>query len=98
MSEFSTWIEQHPGLFFAFVLFQGLGGLAFSLRRRQKAGPTHPPFSKSDVCFSETYVSGSSDKNLFTRFGGARNALSVTVLKEGLLVEPSGIFKWVVPY
>jgi hypothetical protein len=71
--------------------------VAFFAWRRHKAGPTYPPFSSSDVRFSEEYVSGSSDKNLFTRLGGARNALVVTVLKDALLVEPMGIFKWLMP-
>ncbi|WP_156404447.1 hypothetical protein [Curvibacter sp. PAE-UM] len=95
--EYLKWMEQHFELFFVFCFLWVLAWGAFFAWRRHGAGPTHPPFSGSDVRFSEKYVSGSSDKNLFTRVGGARNALVVTVLKDALLVEPVGIFKWLMP-
>jgi hypothetical protein len=97
MTEYLKWMEQHFELFFALCLLWVLAFVAFRAWRRLRAGPTHPPFSGSDVRFSEKYVSGSSDKSLFTCLGGARNALAVTVLKDALLVEPVGIFKWLMP-
>jgi hypothetical protein len=97
MTEYLKWMEQHFELFFTFCFLWVLVCVAFFAWRRHQAGPTHPPFSESDVLFSEKYVSGSSDKNLFARLGGARNALAVTVLKDALLVEPVGIFKWLMP-
>src|SRR5688572_28944450 len=97
MTDLPTWMEQHFELFFAFCVLWILAGTDFFAWRRHRAGPLHPPFSGSDVRFSEKYASGSSDKNLFTRLGGARNALAITVLKDALLVEPVGIFKWLMP-
>jgi hypothetical protein len=97
MTDFLTSIDQHFELFFAFCFSWILACAAFFAWRRHRAGPTHPPLSGSDVRFSEKYASGSSDKNLFTRLGGARNALAITVLKDALLVEPVGIFKWLLP-
>jgi hypothetical protein len=97
MTEYLKWMEQHFELFFALSFLWVLAFVAFCAWRRLRAGPTHPPFSGSDVRFSEKYVSGSSDKSLFTRLGGARNALAVTVSKDALLVEPVGIFKWLMP-
>jgi len=97
MPEYSKWLEQNFELFFAFCFLWTVVGVAFFAWRRHRAGPTYPPFSGSDVRFSEKYVSGSSDKSLLTRLGGARNALTVTVLKDALLVEPVGILKWLMP-
>ena len=57
----------------------------------------HPPFTNADVRFVEKWVSGLSRKNQFTRFGGAQNALIVTVLKDAVLIEPMAIFKWLMP-
>jgi hypothetical protein len=94
--EYLKWME-HFELFFAFSFLWVLAYVALFAWRRHKAGPTHPSFSESDILFSEKYASGSSDKNLFARLGGARNALAVTVLKDALLVEPVGIFKWFMP-
>lgn len=97
MTEYLRWMDQHFELFFIFCFLWVLAWVAFFAWRRHSVGPIHPPFSGSDIRFSEKYVSGSSDKNLFTRLGGARNALAVTVLKDALLVEPVGIFKWLMP-
>jgi hypothetical protein len=97
VSAYHKWLEQHFTLFFAFCLLWTLGSAAVSFGRRRTAGPVHPPYSPTDVRFVERYVSGSSDKNLFTRFGGAQNALVVTVLRDGLLVEPLRFFKWLLP-
>lgn len=97
MTEYFKWMEQRFELFFALCFLWVLAFVAFCAWRRLRAGPTRPPFSGSDVRFSEKYVSGSSDKSLFTRLGGARNALAVTVFKDALLVEPVGIFKWLMP-
>jgi hypothetical protein len=73
------------------LLMAAFGGHA---RRRFRLGQWHPPIDAADVRFSESRVSGNSDKTLFTRFGGASNALSLTVTSRALLVEPMGPFKW----
>lgn len=65
--------------------------------RRYSKGPIHPPIAESDVRFVERYASGFSHKNYFTRLGGAKNALVVRVLKDGVLIEPIAIFKWIMP-
>lgn len=96
MTLFIQWMERHFEPFVAFC-FLWLACTAFFAWRRQRVGPTHPPYAQSDVRFAEKYVSGASEKNLFTRLGGARNVLAVTVLKDALLVEAVGIFKWFMP-
>ena len=75
-------------------------GLALSIWRnawrRKKAGPLYPPFEASEVLFTESRVSGHSDKNMLTILGGAHNALVITVLKDAVIIEPS-FLKWMVP-
>jgi hypothetical protein len=65
--------------------------------RRYRRGPIHPPYTLADVRYREPYASGRSHRDLVTRFGGARNALVVTVLDQGLLIEPMPLFKWLTP-
>lgn len=91
------WIEQHSVLLFAFSFLWVVACAAFFAWRCHRSGPMYPAFTPTDIRFSEKYVSGASDKNFVARFGGARNALAVTVLKDALIVEPIGIFKWLMP-
>jgi hypothetical protein len=70
---------------------------AYFAWRRYRRGPIHPPFAEHDVRFIERFASGFSHKSLFTRFGGAHNALVVRVLRDALLIEPIAIFKWITP-
>ncbi len=42
-------------------------------------GKRLPDIPAGSVAFRENWTSGRSFKNLFTRLGGARNALSVTI-------------------
>lgn len=41
-----------------------------------------PSFEPSDIIYQEWYASGHSRKNIFTRFGGARNCLRLVVTKD----------------
>jgi hypothetical protein len=86
--------------FWYLFIFSAVWVVAFSVFfawRRYASGPTHPPIAESDVQFVERYASGFSHKNYFTRLGGARNALVVKVLKDGVLIEPIAMFKWIMP-
>ena len=70
---------------------------AYFAWRRYRRGPIHPPYTDQDLRFTERFASGFSHKNLFTRLGGAHNALVVRVLNDALLIEPIAIFKWITP-
>ena len=90
-------LEENFALMFGFAVIWIVGWSAYFAWRRHRLGPIHPAFGESDVRFIERFASGFSHKNLFTRFGGAHNALVVRVLEAGLLIEPIPIFKWVMP-
>jgi hypothetical protein len=90
-------LEDNFSLLFGLAVLWVVAWSAYSAWRRYQRGPTHPPFSEHDVRFTERFASGFSHKNLFTRFGGAHNALVIRVLKDALLIEPIGIFKWITP-
>ena len=90
-------LEENFELMFGVALLWVVACASYFAWRRYKRGPIHPPFSEQDIRFSERFASGFSHKNLFTRFGGAHNALVVRVFRHGLLIEPIAIFKWVTP-
>jgi hypothetical protein len=90
-------LEANFGLMFGFALLWVIAWASYFAWRRYSRGPIHPPFTQGDVRFTERFASGFSHKNLFTRFGGAHNALIVRVLKDALLIEPIAIFKWIMP-
>ncbi len=82
---------------FGIALLWVIGWACYFARRRYLRGPIHPPYTASDVRFTERFASGFSHKNLLTRIGGSHNALVVRVLKDALLIEPFTVFKWVTP-
>ncbi len=49
------------------------------LWRRSRTGPRFPDHATVNVLFDESWASGNSLKNAFTRLGGANNCLRVTV-------------------
>ncbi len=85
-------------LFLGLVLAWTALWLAFFAWRRMQRGAWHPPVLPSQVLFSEKFVSGASQKNLLTKFGGARNALSVTVTSDALLIKYLPPFNWIMPF
>lgn len=90
-------MEENFELMFGFAVLWVLAWSVYFAWRRHRRGPIHPPFTRDEVRFIERFASGFSHKNLFTRLGGAHNALVVRVLKDGLLIEPIAMFKWVTP-
>ena len=90
-------MEENFELMFGFALVWVIAWAAYFAWRRHSRGPIHPPYAPEDVRFVERFASGFSHKNLFTRLGGAHNALVVQVLRDALLIEPIAIFKWITP-
>lgn len=87
-----------PVLLFIAICFIGVVSTGFlNARRRKRAGPIHPPFDASEILFSENRVSGHSDRDWFTKLGGAHNALAITVLKEAVIIEKFGLLKSMMP-
>ena len=91
-------ISENFDLFFGFVAILCVARFAFFAWQRARRGAWHPPILASHVRFSEKYASGFSHKSLFTKFGGASNALSVTATIDAILVEPIAPFKWIMPF
>jgi hypothetical protein len=51
-------------------------------------GKNYPVIPEQDITFTERWVSGSSQKNLLTKLGGASNCLSVTLSRNALVIRP----------
>jgi hypothetical protein len=56
-----------------------------------------PKFEPADIVFQEWFASGASQKNYFTKFGGAQNCLRLVVTKEYLWVKSWGPFSIFAP-
>src|SRR4029453_18668639 len=59
-----------------------------SIVYRTIKGKNYPVIPERDITFTERWVSGSSQKNLLTKLGGASNCLSVTLSGSALVVRP----------
>lgn len=97
MEDFHQFIFDNFHLLFGFSVIWCCVWAAFFAWQHVRRGQWHPDIADSQVLFSERFVSGFSHKNLFTKFGGARNALTVTVCGDAVLIEPVAPFKWVMP-
>jgi hypothetical protein len=74
------------------ALFGFLAWLYIRARRRR------PRFDKSDVVYQERYASGCSQKNILTKFGGARNCLRLVVTRSFLIVTSWFPFSLISPF
>lgn len=90
-------IERPLDYLATFALLWVLAWILISVWQRVRAGSKHPPYDWRDIRFSESFVSGRSNRKVGYHYMVARGALSVIVLRDALLVEPMGIFKWIMP-
>jgi len=56
--------------------------------RRKRTGMVFPQVRRENIRFRERFASGYSFKTFFTRMGGARNCLRVTVTDAEVLIHP----------
>jgi hypothetical protein len=98
MTEYFKWMEQHFELFFALCFLWVLAFVAFCAWRRLRAGPSRPPFSGSDGCsfFGEICIGLVGQEPVYPS-GWCAECTSGDGFKDALLVEPVGIFKWLMP-
>jgi hypothetical protein len=89
------WFENYSAWFSAIIFVLTTATIAQNVWNRRRSNPIHPPFAPNDVLFTEKGASGAVDHNLFTRMSGASNGLIITVLRQGLLIEPLAVIKWV---
>lgn len=95
--EFTRLVFDNFDLLFGFAVVWCVIGFAGIALWRARQGAWHPPIPESQELYSERFVSGFSHKNLLTKLGGARNALSVKVSREAVLIELVAPFKWFIP-
>lgn len=88
MPDFAAFLDEHRAVLFAgafaWIAFWLLVSLAYRMWA-QKPLFAHP---STDAVFTEAWTSGSSNKNVFAKLGGARNCLRVTVTPTLLEVRP----------
>lgn len=98
MSQIHQFLFSNFDLLLALAFIWCISCFALFAWLRYRRGEWHPVIKQSHMRFSENYASGFSHKNIFTKFGGARNALSITVTNEAILTEPVAPFKWLMPF
>lgn len=78
--------------YFDYVFYGAIAWLVFvifvSILYRARKARQFPSIPEGTVKFREKWVSGRSLKNLFTRYGGARNVLNVMVGRGYLVIRP----------
>jgi hypothetical protein len=77
-------LEPSPAFAAAWVGFWVLASVLYRLRQGKPLLPRRPRPAE----FGESWVSGRSMRNAWTRFGGARNCLQVALTHEALIVRP----------
>ena len=87
MEQFDTFVRQHFAVLFLFGLAWLTVNLAWRFYRHRQRGVSFPPLSSGQARFHEGAASGNSDKNLFSRFGGASRCLRVTVTDDEIWIR-----------
>ena len=87
MEQFDTFMRQHFAALFLFSFVWVIANIAWRFYRRRQRGISFPPLNSVRARFHEGMASGNSDKNLFSRLGGARNCLRVTVTDDEVWVH-----------
>ena len=76
----------------------GLGAIAYVIVAYRNARSKRPAIAAKDIIFQESFGSGRSLKNLYTRFAGARGCLRLVVTKEVLLITSWFPFSLIAPH
>ena len=63
-------------------------GVAVSIVYRVASAREVVSLPEQDVLFTERWASGSSQKNLVTKLGGASNCLSITLSRNAVIIRP----------
>src|ERR1051325_9388404 len=70
--------QTHQALYW-FSIIATVAVLGWAAWRYARAVQTRPRFEPAEVVFQEWFASGSSQKNIITKIGGARNCLRLVV-------------------
>jgi hypothetical protein len=63
-----------------------------------RARKMRPRFEPAEILYQERYASGCSQKNILTKFGGARNCLRLVVTRSFLIVTSWFPFSLITPF
>ncbi len=87
MQQLDALVRQYFPLLLAVGVVSVAAKFAWRGYRHWQYGISFPPLKSVQVQFHERMASGSSDKTFFSRFGGARNCLRVTVTDDEVWVR-----------
>lgn len=79
MEQLFRFVHEHFGTLFIVCIVWVSISFAWLFFKHRKHGISFPTLEAEQIRFDETRVSGFSDKSLFSRLGGARHCLLVTV-------------------
>jgi len=82
------WLFENQLLYFIIIFIWLLFWIVFSIYYRKKKGKIILGDPKVQILFKENTGSGSSNKNILTKFGGARNCLKVILSDNQLIITP----------
>ena len=88
MSELTKMIEKSRTLFFVGPLLWVSLWIVASVVYRRSRGKTVFPLKPKDSLYYEGWASGHSNRNIFTKLGGAHNCLLVAVTPDSLIIQP----------
>ena len=87
MDQIDTFVREHFSALFLLSVAWLVGNFGWRYYRHRQRGISFPPLTSVHVRFHEGTASGNSDKSFFSRFGGARNCLRVTVTDDEVWVR-----------
>jgi hypothetical protein len=88
MNELTKMIETNHTLFFVGPLLWVLLWVVASIIYRKSRSKTILPSKPKNSLFYEGWASGHSNRNIFTKLGGAHNCLLVAVTPDFLIIQP----------
>lgn len=88
MNELIKIIEAHCSLYFVGPLVWILLWVVASIIYRKSRGQAILPSKPKNSLFYEGWASGNSNRNIFTKLGGAHNCLLVAVTPDSLIIQP----------
>jgi hypothetical protein len=88
MQDLHDFLQRNFIWMFLFCFVWVVVGFGWRYYRHKKTGVVFPHVSPEHIRFEERAASGCSHKTMFTRLGGARNCLQVTVTDAEVWVRP----------
>ena len=88
MQRFDFSVSQHHGALSLLAVFWLIASFAWKFYRHRKRGVVFPTLDSTQIRFNEGMASGNSDRSIFTRLGGARRCLRVTVTDHEVWIRP----------